>query len=72
MEERETESQPVTEYVIDLKERLEAVGDQLRGQQYVVRQDQTKKPSLYFKGDKVWLRTHQKKKAENPKFAPKY
>ena len=50
MEERETESQPVTEYVIDLKERLEAVGDQLRGQQYVVRQDQTKKPSPYLKG----------------------
>ena len=27
---------------------------------------------LYFEGDKVWLRTHQKKKGENPKLAPKY
>ena len=25
-----------------------------------------------MKGDKVWLRTHQTKKGENPKLAPKY
>ena len=50
MEERETESQPVTEYVSDLKEWLEAVGDQLRGQQYVVKARSNKKTKSVLEG----------------------
>ena len=56
--ENNMEEHLLSEYVLQLKERMEEAGDRLRGQQYVVRQEETEEPSLYMQGDYVWLRTH--------------
>ena len=50
---------------------MEEAGDRLRGQKYVLRQEETEEPRLYMQGDYVWLRRHQKKR-ETPKLSPKY
>ena len=51
---------------------MEEAGDQLREQQYVVRQEETAEPSLYMQVDYIWSRAHQRKKGENPKLSLKY
>ena len=61
-----------TEFAVDIKQRMEEAGEKLRSQQFAIRQEEGEEPNLYMKGDLVWLKSHMKKKGENPKLAPKY
>ena len=61
-----------TEFATELQQRMEEAGEKLRGQQFAIRQEEGDEPCLYMKGDLVWLKSHMKKKGENPKLAPKY
>ena len=63
---------PITEYAYSLQKRLEEVGEQLRSQQTVVRQEGSDDPPLYMRGDLVWLRSYYRKKGVNPKLSAKY
>ena len=63
--EKPLEEEPtINDYAIKLKERIMDAGDILRPQQQQIeiRQEESEEPSLYMVGDKVWLKSYNKKK----------